>query len=72
MCAVVKDEFCPREHDVAYNPAAFFHDEIELGDKIGIAAVLVQHIMLGATWTINVPEGLTGEILHLTEILGLF
>jgi hypothetical protein len=72
MCAVVKDKFCPREHDVAYNPAILFHHQVLFGDKVGIAAVLVEHVMLGATRTIDIPKSLTGEVLHLTVILGLF
>ena len=72
MCAVIKYKFSPREHDMSYNPAVLLHDEVELGDEIGITAVLVQYIMLGAAGTINVPESFSREILHLTVILGLF
>ena len=57
---------------MSYNPAVLFHHEVKLGDEVGITAVLVQYIMLGAAWTINIPEGFSREILHLTVILGLF
>ena len=34
----------------------FFHHEIKFRDKVGVVPVLVEHIMLGASGTIDVPE----------------
>ena len=70
--AVVEDKFGLGKHDVAHDASVLLHHQIELGDEIGIAAVLVEHVMLGATRTIDVPESLTGKVLHLTVISGLF
>jgi hypothetical protein len=57
---------------MAYNLAVLFHHEVELWDKVGIAPVPVEHIVLGAAGTIDVPESLAGEVLYLTVILRLF
>ena len=72
VCAIVENEFSLGEHDVAYDAPVLFHHEVELGDEVGVVSELVEHEMLGASRTIDVPEGFAREILHLTVIAGLF
>ena len=45
-----------REHDMADEPAVFFHNEVQFGDEVRIAAVLVQDKVLRAAGTVYVPE----------------
>lgn len=55
-----------------YNHAILLHYKVQLGDEVGIAPVMMKHIMLRAAGAVHVPEGVSGEPLHLTVILRLF
>jgi hypothetical protein len=53
---------------MADNPVAFLHYKVELWDEVGACSILIEHVMLCASWTIDVPECLTREVLHLAII----
>ena len=53
---------------MADDPATFLHHEIKFRDEVRVAPILVQHIMLRAPGTINVPEGFTGKVFDGTVI----
>jgi hypothetical protein len=57
---------------MAYDSALLLHHQVQLRDEVGVAAVLVEDVMLGAPGAVDVPECLAGEVLHFAEILGLF
>ena len=59
------------KHHMPDYPAVFLHHQVQLRDKVGIAAVAVQHIVLGASGTIDVPESLARQVLHLAVVVGL-
>ena len=50
------------------NPPVLLHHEVKLRDEIWVAPELVQHIMLRASGTIDVPEGFTGKVFDGTVI----
>ena len=70
--AVVQHELCLREHHVTHDAAILLHHEVQLRDEIRVAAILVQHEMLGASGTVDVPESLAGQNLHLAVIFRSF
>ena len=70
--SVVKDDFCFRKHHMADDLAILFHHEIQFRNKVGVISISVEHIMLGASGTIDVPERLACEVFHLAIVLWLF
>jgi hypothetical protein len=54
------------------NLATLLHHEVELGDKVRICSVLIEHIVLGASRTIDVPESFARKVLHLPKIFRSF
>ena len=57
---------------MADNLSPFLHHEIQFRNKVRVAAVPVQHIMLRTSGAVHIPKGLAREVLHLTEIGGCF
>ena len=51
---------------------AIFHHKVQLRDEVGIRSILIEHVMLCASRTIDIPECLTRKVLHLTIIFWLF
>ena len=68
---IVKDEFGAGEHDVADDTTIFLHHQVKFRDEVGISPKSVEDKMLGASWTIYVPESFTGEVFNLAIIAGL-
>ena len=66
--AVIGENLRLGEHHVAHKDSVGLHHEIQLGDKVGIAAVAVKYIVLGATGPIDIPEGFSGKVFYIAEI----
>ena len=58
--------------DVAYDAAFVFHHQVELGNEVGVVAVLVEHVVFGAAGTVYVPECFAGEVLYFAVVVGGF
>ncbi len=57
--------------EIILDDGSHFHHEIQLWNEVGIVSVLVEHIMLCASWAVNVPERLARQVFHLTPVLWL-
>ena len=57
---------------MADNLVVLLHHIVQLRDEVGIAPVLVEHIVFGASWTVDIPERLACEVLYLAIVLRLF
>ncbi len=44
----------------------------QLSSCIVLASVLIEHVMLYASWCIDIPECFTRKVLHLTIIFSFF
>ena len=62
FASVVGVDVRPRVHHVPDDFAVHFQHEREFRHKVGLAPVAVQHVMLGASGTVHVPEGFAGKV----------
>ena len=77
--SIVKHNLCFRKHHMSDNltrrlvlTIVFLHHKVQLWDEVGIRPILIEHVMLSASRTIDVPECLTRQVFYLTIIFGLF
>ena len=61
FASVVSGDMRPRVHHVSDDFAVHFQHEREFRHKVGLAPVAVQHVMLGASGSVHVPEGFAGK-----------
>ena len=59
-------------HHVPDDLPVLLHHEVELGDEVRVLTVLVKHVMLCAARSVSIPECLSGEVLYLSVVFGLF
>ena len=69
---VVGVDVRPRVHHVPDDFAVHFQHEREFRHKVGLAPVAVQHVMLGASGTVHVPEGFAGKVFDGLKVARLF
>ena len=67
-CSIVQCNLGLREHNMANDAVILFHHKVQLWDEIGICSILIEHVMLCASRTVDVPECLTCKVLNLTII----
>jgi hypothetical protein len=57
---------------MTYDFIILYHHQVKPRDEIGISSILIEHVMLCASWAINIPECLSRKVLYLTIVFGLF
>lgn len=72
FASVVGVDVRPRVHHVPDDFAVHFQHEREFRHKVGLAPVAVQHVMLGASGTVHVPEGFAGKVFDGLKVARLF
>ena len=70
--SIVKRNLCFGKHHMADNYSIFLHHKVEFRDEIGVCSILIEHVMLCASRTIDIPECLSRKVFHLTIIFRSF
>ena len=70
--AVLADDGGLGVHHVPDDFAVHFQHEREFRHKVGFAPIAVQHVMLGASGTVHVPEGFAGKVFDGLKVARFF
>ena len=69
--AILQQQLRLRKHDVSDDASILFHYKIQFWNKVGVVSESVEHKMLRASRTINVPERFAGEVFNIAVVLWL-